>query len=99
MAASRMPEPVALIQFRPKTAGSFVGLGTTGGVRSDKIVQCCDGELRIRDFAGRSCQVAIDLNTFSGVFIRVLPVCVPHMNTMTLRMIHGTQARVTSARL
>jgi len=48
---------------------------------------------------GRVCQVASEGNTFSGVFIRFLPDCVPQANTATLRMTHGIHARVTSERL
>ena len=33
MAAIKIPEPVAEIQFNPNTAASAVGFGTTGGTR------------------------------------------------------------------
>jgi len=43
IAASKMPVPVALSQFKPKTAASLVGLGTTGGTRRDKLFRFVTG--------------------------------------------------------
>src|SRR5579862_2957357 len=99
IAASRIPEPVALIQFSPKMAGSFDGLATTGGTRSVRLCRPVTVNCGLVILLGGVCQVAIEVKTFSGEFITFLPVCVPQMNTITLRMTQGTQARVTSARL
>src|SRR5579863_2071770 len=97
-AARRMPEPVVVVSFKPKTAGSLVGLGTTGGTRSTRLCSAPTGNCGLVILLGGVDQVAIEVKTFSGVFTMVLKVCVPHKKTMTLRMTHGTQARVTSER-
>ena len=95
----RMPVPVALSQFKPKTAASLVGLATTGGTRIDEFVDALTGNCGLVILLGGVLQLAIEVKTFSGVFMILLPVCVPQQKTMTLRMIHGTQARTTSPRL
>src|SRR5208283_4021764 len=92
----RMPVPVALSQFRPKTAPSFVGLATTGGTRIDSLSMPVTGNCGFVILLGGALQLAIEVNTFSGVFMIFLPVGVPQQKTITLRMIHGTQARTTS---
>src|SRR5208283_2243474 len=92
----RMPLPVALSQFKPKTAPSLVGLVTTGGMRIESLSIPLTGNCGLVILLGGVLQLAIEVNTFSGVFIMRLPVGVPQQKTMTLRMIHGTQARTTS---
>ena len=71
-AASRMPVPVALTQFRPNTAGSLVGLVTTGGTRSTRLLRPATGNCGLVILLGGVCQVAIDLKVFSGAFMKVL---------------------------
>ena len=99
MAASRIPVPVALNQFRPKTAGSLVGLGTTGWTRSTRLCRIVTGNCGLVIWLGLVDQLAVEGKTFSGVFIHILPVCVPHTKTMTLRTTHGIQACVISFRV
>src|SRR5579871_4229941 len=99
MAAMRMPEPVAVIQFNPKTAGSLVGLGTTGGTRCTRLCSAGTGNCGLVILLGGVDQCAVEVKTFSGVFTMVLKVCVPHRKTTRLRITHGTHARVTSPRL
>src|SRR5580698_6139063 len=82
-AASKMPEPVALTQLRPNTAGSLVGLATTGGTRSARLFSAPTGNCGLVTLLGGVDQVAIEVNTFSGVFMIFLPVCVPHKKTIT----------------
>ena len=89
--------PVALSQFNPKTAPSFVGLGTTGGTRSTRLFRAVTGNCGLVILLGGVFQLAIEAKVFSGAFMKALPVCVPHRKTITLRMTHGTQARVPSA--
>src|SRR5271167_527342 len=96
IAEMRMPVPVAASQPKPKTAGSLVGLATTGGTRIDSLSMPFTGNCGLVILLGGVFQLAIEVNTFSGVFIMRLPVGVPQQKTMTLRMIHGTQARTTS---
>src|SRR6266702_3912799 len=48
---------------------------------------------------GLVAQLAVEVNTFSGVFIHSLPVCVPQTKTITLRMTQGIQAWVISLRV
>ena len=95
----RMPVPVALSQFKPKTAASLVGFATTGGTRIDSLLMPATGNCGLVILLGGVLQLAIEVNTFSGVFMMRLPVMVPQQKTMTLRMIQGTQARTTSPRL
>src|SRR5208283_785087 len=97
MPANRMPVPVALNQFNPKTAPSLVGFGTTGGTRSTRLLSGATINCGFVILLGGVLQLAMELKVFSGAFMKVLPVCVPHANTITLRMIHGTQALVTCA--
>src|SRR5208282_3059543 len=92
----RMLVPVALSQFKPKTAPSFVGLATTGGMRIDSLSNAFTGNCGLVILLGGVLQLAIEVNTFSGEFMIFLPVGVPQQKTTTLRMIHGTQARTTS---
>src|SRR5271166_3970144 len=92
----RMPEPVALSQFKRKTAASLVGLATTGGMRIESLSIPVTGNCGAVILLGGVVQLAIEVKTFSGVSMMRLPVGVPQQNTMTLRMIHGTQARTTS---
>src|ERR1022692_1375610 len=99
IADRKMPVPVALSQLNPKTAGSFVGLTTTGGTRSTSLFRAVTGNCGLVILLGGVGQLAIDVNVFSGEFINVLPVLVPQVKTITLRMSHGSQARTTSPRL
>src|SRR5271165_3108030 len=91
----RMPEPVVLSQFRRKTAASLVGLATTGGMRRDSLSIPVTGNCGAVILLGGVLQLAIEVNTFSGVSMMRLPVGVPQQKTMALRMIQGTQARAT----
>ncbi len=91
-AASRIPEPVALTQFSPNTAGSLVGLATTGGTRSARLFRPPTTNCGLVILLGGVCQLAVEVMTFSGVFMNFLPVWEPQTKTMTLRMIQGTHA-------
>src|SRR5215469_1422495 len=99
MPAMQMPVPVALSQLKLNTAGSLAFLATTGGTRSTNLFSPCTGNWGAVILLGGVLQVAIEVNTFSGVFMIFLPVTVPQQKTITLRINHGNQARVTSARL
>src|SRR5271169_5332746 len=92
----RMPLPVALSQFKRKTAPSLVGLATTGGMRIDSLSIPVTGNCGAVILLGGVLQLAIEVNTFSGVSMIFFPVGVPQQKTTTLRMIHGTHARTTS---
>src|SRR5271165_1917523 len=92
----RMLVPVALSQFKRKTAASLVGLATTGGTRIDSLSIPVTGNCGAVILLGGVLQLAIEVKTFSGVSMMRLPVGVPQQKTTTLRMIHGTQARTTS---
>src|ERR1700740_3282940 len=99
MAAKRIPDPVAESQLRPNTARSAVGLATTGGTRCESLSRPFTGICGLVILLGGVCQVAVDLNTFSGVFMIFLPVNVPQQKTKTLRISQGSHARATSPRL
>src|ERR1019366_391606 len=100
IADRKIPVPVALSQFSPKTAGSLTGLGkTTGGTRSTILFSGVIGNCGLVILLGGVLQLAIEVNVFSGAFMKVLPVFVPQVKTITLRMSHGSQARTTSPRL
>src|SRR5664279_775321 len=99
IADRKMPVPVALSQLSPKTAGSFVGLTTTGGIRSTILFRPLIGNCGLVILLGGVLQLAIEVNVFSGEFMKVLPVFVPQVKTITLRMSQGSQARTTSPRL
>src|SRR5271165_5437660 len=89
----RMPEPVALSQFRRKTAASLVGLATTGGMRRDSLSIPVTGNCGAVILLGGVLQLAIEVNPFSGGSKMGLPGRVPPQKAKALRMIHGTQAR------
>ena len=72
---------MALSQFSPNTAGSLVFLGTTGGVRSTSLFKPCTGNCGLVILLGGVLQLAIEVKTFSGVFMIFLPVCVPQQKT------------------
>ena len=95
----KMPVPVALSQLKLKTAASFVFLATTGGVRSTSLFKPCTGNCGAVILLGGVLQLAIEVKTFSGVFMIFLPVTVPQQKTMTLRTSQGSHARTTSPRL
>src|SRR5208282_1715314 len=99
MAAKRIPEPVAESQLRPNTAPSGVGFATTGGMRWDSRWRPFTGNCGLVILLGGVCQVAVEVNTFSGVFMIFLPVSVPQQKTKTLRISQGSHARATSPRL
>src|SRR5271163_4726740 len=95
----KMPVPVALSQLKLNIAGSFVFLATTGGTRSISLFKPCTGNCGAVILLGGVLHVAVEVKTFSGVFMIFLPVTVPQQKTMTLRMSQGSQARTTSPRL
>src|SRR5215469_3682881 len=97
-AAIRIPEPVAEIQFKPNTAASDVGFGTTGGTRCTILLRPATGICGLVIVLGGICQVLINGSTFSGVFMIFFPVFVPQQKTKTLRTTHGNHARTTSLR-
>src|SRR5947209_5070044 len=99
IAATRMPVPVAETQLNANTAPSFVGLGTTGGTRCTRLLTAAMGILGAVIALAGVFQVAMEVNTFSGVSKTFLPVWAPHMKTMQLRTSQGTHARATSLRL
>src|SRR6516162_3421089 len=99
MPAMQMPVPVALSQLKVNTAGSLAFLATTGGTRSTSLCRPCTGNAGAVILLGGVLQVAIEVKTFSGVFMIFLPVTVPQQKTMTLRINQGNQARATSPRL
>src|ERR1700745_2896280 len=97
-AAIRIPEPVAESQFNPNTAASSVGLGTTGGTRCTILFRPGTGICGFVIALGATCHLLMNGNTFSGVFMIFFPVYVPQQNTVILRTIHGSHARMTSPR-
>src|SRR5271169_247098 len=99
IAANRIPEPVAESQLKPNTARSAVGLATTGGTRCTSLSRPVMGICGLVILLGGVCQVLVEVNTFSGVFMIFLPVYVPQQKTNTLSTSHGSHARSTSLRL
>src|ERR1035438_642667 len=99
IAAIRIPEPVAESQFKPNTAPSAVGFGTTGGTRCTILLRPFTGNCGLVILLGGVCQVLVEVNTFSGVFMIFFPVNVPQQKTRTLRISQGSHARTTSPRL
>src|ERR1035438_5186892 len=83
----KMPVPVAASQPKPKTAPSLVGLATTGGTRIDSLSKPLTGNCGLVILLGGVLQLAIEVKTFSGVFMIRLPVGVPQQKTTMLRMI------------
>src|SRR5689334_6240116 len=73
-AAKRMPLPVADSQLKPNTAGSGAGLATAGGTRSTSLLTPAIGNCGLVILLGGVFQLAVDVNTFSGVFMIFLPV-------------------------
>src|ERR1700722_9054758 len=90
IAANKIPEPVAEIQFNPNTAGSAAGLGTTGGTRCTSLLSPVTGICGFVILLGGVLHVLNGVKTFSGVFIIFLPVVVPQQKTMMLRTSHGS---------
>src|SRR3974390_1893791 len=88
--ARKMPDPVALTQFSTNTAGSLAFFGTTGGTRSTSLFKPWTGNAGAVILLGGVLHVAIEVNTFSGVFMILLPVTVPQQKTIT------TTAEMTS---
>src|SRR6516225_2846447 len=81
-AAIRIPEPVAEIQFKPKTAASVVGFGTTGGTRCTILLRPATGICGLVIVLGRTRHALMNGNTFSGVFMIFFPVFVPQQKTI-----------------
>src|ERR1035438_425925 len=99
IAANRIPDPVAEIQFKPNTAASGVGFTTTGGMRWESLLRPVTGIWGLVILLGGVDEVLRDGNTFSGVFMTFLPVVVPQQKTQMQSTSHGSQARATSPRL
>ena len=99
IAAIKIPEPVAEIQFNPNTAVSAEAVGTTGGTRSTILLRPEIGICGFMIALGEIDHVFVNENTFSGVFMIFLPVYVPQLNTKILRTSHGNHACATSPRV
>src|ERR1039457_4195194 len=84
IAANRIPDPVAEIQFKPNTAASGVGFTTTGGMRWESLLRPVTGIWGLVILLGGVDEVLRDGNTFSGVFMTFLPVVVPQQKTQML---------------
>ena len=66
IAASKIPDPVALSQFSANTAGSFVGFGTTGGTRCTRLFNPVTGNVGFVIALGSVCHVAMRRENFLG---------------------------------
>src|SRR5579864_8756899 len=64
IAATRIPDPVAEIQFRPNTAASAVGFGTTGGTRCTILLSPLTGIWGFVIALARIGQSLMNENTF-----------------------------------